>query len=91
MPHFIAECTDNIRDLVSEGGDILVQVLKDPLGTKGARLTTQVTIPSRYLVMMPFGDSVRVSARIEDEVVRERLRCLIEALRDDKRLRARSP
>jgi len=74
-----------IRDLVHEGADLLVQVLKDPLGTKGARLTTQVTIPSRYLVMMPFGDSVRVSARIEDEAVRERLRCLIEALRDPAR------
>jgi ribonuclease G len=39
----------SIRDLVSEGAEILVQVLKDPLGTKGARLTTQITIPSRYL------------------------------------------
>ena len=47
--------TENIRELVSEGGDILVQVLKDPLGTKGARLTTFITIPSRYLVYMPFG------------------------------------
>ena len=66
--------TDNIRDLVSEGGDILVQVLKDPLGTKGARLTTFVTIPSRYLVYMPFGRGVGVSARIEGEEERIRLR-----------------
>jgi ribonuclease G len=50
---------------VSEGGDILVQVLKDPLGTKGARLTTFITIPSRYLVYMPFGHGVGISARIE--------------------------
>ena len=68
----------SIRDLVSEGAEILVQVLKDPLGTKGARLTTQVTIPSRYLVMMPMGAGVRVSARIEDEAERDRLRRLIE-------------
>lgn len=68
----------SIRDLVSEGSEILVQVLKDPLGTKGARLTTQITIPSRYLVMMPLGAGVRVSARIEDETERERLRGLIE-------------
>ena len=66
--------TDNIRDLVSEGGDILVQVLKDPLGTKGARLTTFITIPSRYLVYMPFGNGVGVSARIESEDERTRLR-----------------
>jgi ribonuclease G len=70
----------SISDLVAEGAEILVQVLKDPLGTKGARLTTQVTIPSRYLVMMPFGSGVRVSARIEDEQERERLRGLIEDL-----------
>jgi ribonuclease G len=75
----------DIRELVQEGSDVLVQVLKDPLGTKGARLTTQVTIPSRYLVMMPFGNSVRVSARIEDDEERERLRRLIEELRDPGR------
>ena len=72
----------SIRDLVEEGSEILVQVLKDPLGTKGARLTTQVTIPSRYLVMMPLGSGVRVSARIEEEQERERLRGIIEGLTD---------
>jgi len=66
--------TDSIRDLVGEGSDILVQVLKDPLGTKGARLTTFITIPSRYLVYMPFGHGVGVSARIENEAERQRLR-----------------
>jgi ribonuclease G len=70
--------TDNIRDLVGEGGDILVQVLKDPLGTKGARLTTFITIPSRYLVYMPFGHGVGVSARIENEQERDRLRGLLQ-------------
>ena len=66
--------TDSIRELVGEGADILVQVLKDPLGTKGARLTTFITIPSRYLVYMPFGHGVGVSARIENEAERQRLR-----------------
>ncbi len=66
--------TDNIRELVCEGNEILVQVLKDPLGTKGARLTTHVTLPSRYLVYMPQGRGVGVSARIEQEGERERLR-----------------
>ena len=43
----------HIAELVKEGQDLTVQVLKDPLGTKGARLTTQLTVPSRYLVLMP--------------------------------------
>jgi ribonuclease G len=71
--------TENIRELVSEGGDILVQVLKDPLGTKGARLTTFITIPSRYLVYMPFGRGVGISARIETEEERLRLRELMQS------------
>ncbi len=67
----------NIRELVSEGEDILVQVLKDPMGTKGARLTTFVSIPSRFLVYLPKGDGVGVSTRIEDENERNRLRGLV--------------
>jgi ribonuclease G len=66
--------TDNIRTLVSEGSEILVQVLKDPLGSKGARLTTYITLPSRYLVYMPHGRGIGISARIENEEERTRLR-----------------
>ena len=66
--------TEEIRALVAEGDEILVQVLKDPMGTKGARLTTFITIPSRYLVYMPKGHGVGISARIEDEAERQRLR-----------------
>ncbi len=72
----------NIRDLVEESAELLVQVLKDPLGTKGARLTTQITIPSRYIVMMPHGEGVGVSARIEDDEERERLRQCMESIAD---------
>jgi ribonuclease G len=71
--------SENIRALVSEGNEILVQVVKDPLGTKGARLTTYITLPSRYLVYMPQGRGVGVSARIEDEAERERLRAAVLA------------
>jgi ribonuclease G len=71
--------TDNIRSLVAEGNEILVQVVKDPLGTKGARLTTYITLPSRHLVYMPKGRGVGVSARIEDEGERERLRAAVQA------------
>lgn len=73
---------EGIQDLVVAGGDILVQVLKDPLGTKGARLTTYLTIPSRYLVYMPKGQGVGVSARIEDEQERQRLRDLVTEMVD---------
>lgn len=71
-----------IRELVREGEDLLVQVVKDPLGNKGARLTTFITLPARHLVLLPKGDSVGVSARIEDETERERLRGLVEELLD---------
>jgi ribonuclease G len=71
---------EDIRRLVNAGDDILVQVIKDPIGTKGARLTTFVSLPSRYLVYMPRGEGVGVSARIEDEVERTRLKGLLAEL-----------
>jgi len=67
-----------IAQLVREGQSILVQVLKDPIGTKGARLTTQISIPSRYLVYMPGTGHVGVSQRIEDEAERLRLKTCLE-------------
>lgn len=70
----------NIRDLVKEGEPILVQVVKDPLGNKGARLTTFITLPSRHLVLLPKSDTVGISARIDNEVERDRLRALVEEL-----------
>ncbi len=70
----------DIRDLVREGADVLVQVVKDPIGNKGARLSTFVTLPSRFLVLLPGGSGVGVSSRIEDETERERLRGLVEEL-----------
>jgi ribonuclease G len=76
--------TENIRLLVAEGNEILVQVVKDPLGTKGARLTTYITLPSRFLVYMPKGSGVGVSARIENEAERERLRAGVQAAAEQK-------
>lgn len=66
-----------ISQLVHEGQSLVVQVTKDPIGTKGARLTTQLAIPSRYLVYMPGADHVGVSQRIEEEGERERLKQLV--------------
>ena len=68
-----------IQELLHEGQDLLVQVIKEPMGTKGARLTTHLTIPSRYLVLMPNDPNVGVSTKIEDEHERNRLRGLVEA------------
>ena len=68
------ERADDIRRLVSQGDDIVVQVVKDPMGEKGARLTTFLSLPSSYLVYMPHGAGIGVSARIDDDTERARLR-----------------
>ncbi len=70
----------DIRRLISPGDDILAQVVKDPIGGKGARLTTFVSLPSRFLVYMPRGRGIGVSARIEDEAERTRLRDALTAI-----------
>ena len=67
----------DIRDLLSPGQEILVQVYKDPLGSKGARLTTQFTVPSRYLVLTPNVYQINVSQKMNDEIERERLLTMI--------------
>lgn len=74
----------DIRTLVHEGQYIMVQVVKDPLGTKGARLTTDLTIASRYLVMMPNSNHVGVSQRIEEESERRRLKDLVSPFCDEQ-------
>ncbi len=72
-----------IGALLSAGEAVLVQVLKDPLGTKGARVTTRISMPSRYMVYVPGGTGVGVSARIEDVAERERIRNLVELIRPE--------
>jgi len=70
-----------IEDRLQEGQDILVQVAKEPIGHKGARITTHITIPGRNLVLMPTMDHVGVSRRIENEKERKRLRELMCAIK----------
>ncbi len=72
-----------ITQLLHEGKKISVQVIKDPLGSKGARLTTHITIPSRYLVFMPGASNVGVSQKIEDEQERQRLKDIVSSLRTE--------
>ena len=69
-----------IADLLRDGAEVIVQVVKDPIGSKGARLTTQISIPSRYLVLLPRSTVVGISARIEDEPERARLKALLAEL-----------
>ena len=66
-----------VNQLLHEGQVLLVQVVKDPLGTKGARLTTSISVPSRYLVYMPNTSMIGISVKIEDEAERERLRSVL--------------
>lgn len=73
----------SITDLVHEGQMVTVQVIKDMLGSKGARLTTDLSIPSRYLVYIPFGEHIGISQRIESEEERERLKAVIRHIRDE--------
>ncbi|BCO31561.1 axial filament protein [Thiohalobacter sp. COW1] len=72
-----SEGASTISQLLRDGQELLVQVIKDPLGTKGARLTTHITIPSRYLVFMPYATNVGVSQKIEDETERQRLKQVV--------------
>jgi ribonuclease G len=67
-----------IQDLLEEGQEIIVQVTKNPLGTKGARITNYIGLPGRYLVYLPTANETFVSRRIEDESERERLKIILQ-------------
>ena len=69
-----------IQDLVRVGQEILIQVIKEPIGTKGPRLTTHLTLPGRFLVLMPMDSTFGISKRIEDPKERDRLRTLIKEI-----------
>ncbi len=77
------EPSDVIMELLREGQELMVQVVKDPMGTKGARLTTQISFPSRYLVYMPGISHIGISQRIEEESERQRLKETIADLSDE--------
>ena len=70
-----------IEELLQEGQELLVQISKEPLGTKGARITSHISLPGRHLVYMPTVDHIGISRRIEDEGERERLREVVERLK----------
>jgi ribonuclease G len=75
--------TVNIVDLITEGQEMLVQVAKSPIGTKGARITSYISLPGRFLVLMPTSSHVGISRRIESESERSRLKEMVCQLRDN--------
>ncbi|PYQ23780.1 MAG: Rne/Rng family ribonuclease, partial [Acidobacteria bacterium] len=70
-----------IEERLQEGQEVLVQVVKEPLGTKGARITSHVSLPGRYLVFMPTVEHVGVSRKIVDEEERRRLKATLKEIR----------
>ena len=78
-PHLSA--APAINEILREGQEILVQIAKEPIGSKGARLTCNIPLPCRNLVFMPLTDHIGISRKIEDEVTRQQLRDKIEVLR----------
>ncbi|QDG51663.1 Rne/Rng family ribonuclease [Persicimonas caeni] len=71
----------NIQDVLNEGEEIMVQVSKEPIGTKGARLTSHISIPGRFLVFMPTVSHIGISRRISSDKKRKRLRKIVEEQR----------
>jgi ribonuclease G len=74
----------HIEELIQKGQDILVQVSKAPIGSKGARITSHISIPGRFLVMMPRTNHIGISRRIEDEGERNRLKQIISELKPEQ-------
>ena len=70
----------DIPEVFPAGSELLVQVTKSPIGTKGARVTTNLTIPGRYLVLLPYADHIGLSAKIEEKKERDRLRKILQEL-----------
>jgi ribonuclease G len=75
--------SSNIEELITEGQELLVQVVKSPLGTKGARISSHISLPGRFLVLMPTSNHIGISRRIEDPIERERLKEMVSELRID--------
>ncbi len=72
-----------IQDLIARGEEVMVQAVKDPMKSKGARLTTEISLPGRFVVFVPSGEGLGVSRRLEDDE-RVRLRDIIKGLKVDK-------
>src|SRR5208282_1593208 len=72
-----------IEEIIQEGQELLVQVSKAPIGSKGARVTSYITLPGRYLVLMPNVEHIGISRRISDEEERARLKAIVENIKPE--------
>ncbi len=82
-PPFFANRDHHIEELITEGQEIMVQAAKSPIGTKGPRVTSYISLPGRFLVLMPTSAHIGISRRIEDETERKRLKNLVLSLRKE--------
>ncbi|QTA78136.1 Ribonuclease E/G family protein [Desulfonema limicola] len=73
----------HIENIINEGQDIMIQVAKSPIGTKGSRVTSYISLPGRFLVLMPASKHIGISRRIEEEAERNRLKDIVTSFRDD--------
>ena len=73
----------HIEEIITEGQEMMVQAAKAPMGSKGARLTTHISLPGRLLVLMPASEHIGISRRIEDDTERNRLKATIESIREN--------
>ena len=76
--------SSTIEEMLEEGQEVLVQVVKEPLGQKGARITSHVSLPGRYLVFMPTVEHVGVSRKIVDDEERRRLKAILKGIREER-------
>ena len=75
-----------INELIKVGRPVMIQVEKDPIGTKGPRLTTHISIPGRYIVLTPYDDNLGISRKIQDRAERQRIRDIIKSVKMPKGL-----
>ncbi len=73
----------HIEELITEGQEMMVQAAKAPMGSKGARLTTHISLPGRFLVLLPASEHIGISRRIEDDTERNRLKATVESIREN--------
>lgn len=81
VPQPELEKTGSIQHVLSQGQEVLVQIVKEPISTKGPRLNCEISFPGRFLVLMPFGDKVAVSTKIKSGAERARLKQLIQSIK----------
>ena len=82
-PEFLKKREFSIEEIIREGQEVLVQAAKSPMGTKGARISSYISLPGRHLVLLPTVNHIGISRRIEDQDERERLKNIVIDIRSE--------